>query len=205
MYLPTLGTTLGLLAIAAAPRVSTTRAVLWVLIPFTLLHAPAARLHALHYMDDVSFWRAASEGEPASAKAHLNLGVMLGARGDHAARLVHTKRAVELAPRWAMGQIYLADTYCRMQQMGPAMDIYLHGLSMKPNSKALTALSLQCIWDKGAFESNKHRLMDLAAQHPDSWLDYLVYRLRTDGKENGGIPAEYRPRKYNERVSRAAP
>lgn len=202
MYVPTVGIVLCVLAVLLALLPRGWRVLPWVIIPFVITHAVAGRVHALHYTNDSSFWRAASRGDPASAKSHLNLGVMLGARGDHPARLLHTKRAVSLAPDWPLGQIYLADTYCRLGEMDRAMEIYLRGLSMKPNSKALTALSLQCIWDKGAFESNKHRLMDLAARHPDTWLDYFVYRLTSDGDENDGIPAEYRPRKYNQRGAR---
>jgi hypothetical protein len=175
------------------------------LIAFLVMQGGFARLHASDYADDLRFWRGASRGPTASAKAHLNLGVMLGARGDHAGRLVHTQKAVALAPHWTMGNLYLADVHCRMRNRAAALPLYLAHLGDAAKSKSLTALSLQCIWDSGSFEESKHSLMDLAAEHPNSWLDYFVYRLREDGAKNGGIPPEFRSRKYNATLDEARP
>jgi len=158
-----------------------------------------ARAHATHYISDLSYWRATAVGAPASAKAHLNLGVMVGARGDLDARLIQTKRAVELAPDWGMGRIYLGDTHCRRGEFDLAMREYKKGLERSANSKALTALALQCLWDGGVYSTYAEELGLIGAQHPDSWLDYFLFQLDNFGEENRGIPPKYRPRHYNRR------
>lgn len=205
LYTPSIGLLFMLSALLAYGLGRWGRVAGGLLVAFLALHGLLGRLHANDYADDLSFWSAASRGPSASAKAHLNLGVMLGARGDNEGRLAHTQKAVELAPQWTMGNLYLADVHCRMGDREAALSLYLAHLGDAANSKALTALSLQCIWDAGAFQESKHRLMDLAAQHPDTWLDYFVYRLQHDGVRNEGIPAEFRSRKYNARAFEAAP
>lgn len=168
-------------------------------LAFVLAQCFFARRHASHFADDVSFWRAACAEHNPSAKSYLNLGVMLGARGDLDARLKFTQRAASLAPKWPMAQIYLADTYCRRGEMPQAREPYLRGLALAPQSKAMTALSLQCIWDKGYFPRWRADLSRLAQENTGSWLDYFVYELAERGEENEGIPKKYRPRRYNRR------
>ncbi len=196
-YAPTLGIVLMAVGIGARGGISQMK--VRVALFFLSFHSVQARAHAFHYSDDVAFWRSASSGSPASAKSYLNLGVMVGARGDLDKRLQYTRFASELVPAWPMGQIYLGDTYCRRGEMPQAMSHYLRGFALAPQSKSLTSLALQCIWEKGAFDSNKRKLQDLAGEHPDTWLDYFVYELTENGKANRGIPAKYRPRKYNAR------
>lgn len=163
------------------------------------LHASVARVHANDYRDDLAFWRATSKTSTKSAKAHLNLGVMLGARGDREGRLRSTRRAVELAPLWPMGRIYLGDILCRMKRVDEAWPEYEKGLSLGPNQKSLVALALQCLWDQHAYEKHEERLSALADEHPGSWLAYLVAETTTRGEAEGGVPREHRPRGYNER------
>jgi tetratricopeptide (TPR) repeat protein len=163
--------------------------------------AALARLHALDYRNDVTFWRATSQGEPASAKAHLNLGVMLGARGDEKTRLRHTLRAVSLAPDWPMARIYLGDVYCRLSDIESAFPHYQRGFREAPNAKTLTALGLQCLWEQGGFSRHRSALLDLAVEHPGTWLDYFVTELAVNGEQNDGIAEKYRPRKYNSRAA----
>jgi hypothetical protein len=160
-----------------------------------------ARVHALIYWDDVAFWRATSRGEHASAKSLLNMGVMVGARGDEVARISYTEAALHKAPDWPMGRVYLGDAYCRA---GDVDNAYLHlkkGFQMAPQSKALTALGLQCLWEKGGFSKYRADLLTLAEHNPETWLDYLVSELEVNGDEHGGIPERYRPRKYNARAN----
>lgn len=164
-------------------------------------HAAVGRAHALDYRDDITFWRATSRGQPASAKAHLNLGVMVGARRDEEARLTHTLRAVSLAPDWPMARIYLGDVYCRVGDIEAAFPHYQRGFRDAPNSKALTALGLQCLWERGGFSRHRAALLDLAVHHPNTWLDYFVTELAVNGEQNDGIPKKYRPRKYNSRAA----
>lgn len=165
---------------------------------FLGLHLVAARSHANDYRDDLAFWRATSETSPRSAKAHLNLGVMLGARGDKEGRLRATRRAVELAPRWPMGRVYLGDILCRMGRVDEAWPHYEAGLGLGPNQKSLVALTLQCLWDQGTYRKYESRLAELAEVHPGSWVAYLVAEIRVRGAEEGGVPREHRPRGYNE-------
>lgn len=195
-YLPLVGVSL-LLSSVISELLRTRPRALSLVVFFFFLQAHAARSHALIFSDDVTFWRATSRGAPASAKAHLNYGVMAGARGDLDARLSSTELAVRLAPDWPMGRIYLADAWCRKGDLTRARPHYLEGLSHATSSQALTALALQCIWEAGAFESYRGDLQALARQAPDSWLDYLLYRLDTDGDVHQGLPPEYRARGYN--------
>ncbi len=169
------------------------------LILFVSFQTIQARRHAFDYSSDLAFWRAASSGENASAKSFLNRGVMLGARGDLEARRLLTERALRAAPDWAMGKIYLADTYCRQDKLDLARPYYFAGLSASADSKSLTALSLQCIWDHGMFDVWLDELRELAKPHPDSWLDYFVYEIEHRGEEHDGISPEHRPRQYNRR------
>lgn len=168
---------------------------------FVSAQAVRARVSALRYQDDVAFWRATSLAQPSSAKSHLNYGLMLGARGKEAARLHETRRAVELAPEWPMGRLYLADAHCRRKELAQAAPHYFWALARIPQSQALTALALQCIHDQGAYSKMRPELRRLAALHPGSWLDYLIYELEENGDANDGLPQKYRPRGYNVRVS----
>lgn len=199
LYSPTLGIALVLAGFSSALDLRR-RLVLAGGCAYLGFHALVGRAHALDYRDDVSFWRATSDGDPASAKSHLNLGVMLGARGDEAGRLLLTRRAVRLAPEWPMGRVYLGDVHCRLGDLDAAWTHFREGFSQAPNSKALTALGLQCLWDRGGFSKNRASLLDLAADHPGTWLDYFVTELDARGTEHRGIPEEYRPRKYNARA-----
>ncbi len=200
LYTPSLGIALvaaGLIGNLSKAR----RSAFAALLAYLAFHAVLGRLHALDYRDDVSFWRATSAGNPASAKSHLNLGVMIGARGNEAGRLLHTERAVELAPDWPMGLVYLGDVHCRLKNFEAAWNHYRRGFAAAPNSKALTALGLQCLWDAGEFSRRRAALLELALRYPDTWLDYFVTELSLHGEEHGGIVEKYRPRKYNARAS----
>lgn len=177
------------------------RVVQALLLAYLCFHGLSARLHALNYNSDIAFWRATSRGNPASAKSHLNLGVMVGARGDERARLRHSLEAVRLAPEWPMGQVYLGDVYCRLGDIESAWPHYAKGFSDSPNSRTLIALGLQCLWEKEGFKAHRSALLNLAAAHPDTWLDYLVTELVVHGHKHGGVPKKYRPRKYNGRAS----
>lgn len=193
----------------ASRRAGGVRASLWgissvvPLLVAALICAQAvrARASALRYKDDLAFWRATSRAEPSSAKSHLNYGLMLGARGNERARLRETRRAVELAPNWPMGRLYLADTHCRRKELAQATPHYLWALSRVPQSLAQSALALQCLYEQGGYAELRPALHRLAAQHEGSWLDYLLYELEQNGAQNGGLPQRYRPRGYNVRVS----
>lgn len=195
-YLPAMGA--ALLASLAFTQLWEHRPVArrWLVVAFSF-QAIQARAHALHYTDDVVFWRAAAHGAPASAKAHLNYGLMLGARGQLHERLDATQRALALAPNWPLGNIYLADAYCRLDDLVAAWPHYQRGLAQAPNRKALVALSLQCLWDRRAYDTYQSRLQQMAQGHPGSWLSYLHQRVVDEGESNQGVPPEYRPRPYN--------
>jgi tetratricopeptide (TPR) repeat protein len=165
---------------------------------FLGFQATRARMHALDYGDDLMFWRATSRAVPKSAKAHLNYGVMLGARGRLEDRLTENRRAVELAPDWAMARIYYADTLCRLNRIEEAWPYYSKGFAMAPNDRNLLALSLQCLWDHHDVDPHQQELIALADDHPGTWLSYLGRDIVWNGAKNGGVEKRYRPRGYNE-------
>lgn len=160
--------------------------------------ASQARAASMRYVTDLAFWEATAIGPRPNAKAELNLGIMLGARGDLPSRIAHTRRAAELAPTWATAHVYLGDALCRSGQVHEASEPYVTGIALSPNSQSNVALALQCLWDRGGLGAVRSRLDEIAARSPGSWLDYLLGRLDRDGVEQGGVPREYRPRGYNE-------
>ncbi len=160
--------------------------------------AVRARMHALDYTDDLTFWRATREAVPNSAKAHLNYSVMLGARGHLHQRLKISKKALELAPSWPMAHVYYADTLCRLHRPDEAWPEYRRGFDMAPNDPNLIALGLQCLWDEKDFKKHEAELQKMAAKHPGSWLAYLVSDVAYNGKKNHGVAPKYRPRGYDE-------
>lgn len=202
-YLPAAGAAIGLGVLLgwllSKERASAVRRGGAALAVGLVLHqAVRARAHAFDYMNDLVFWRATASSVPRSAKAHLNYGVMLGARGRLADRLVENRTAMTLAPSWPMAHIYYADTLCRLGRAEEAWPEYETGFSIGPNDRNLVALALQCLWDKGALEAHRTRLLDLAEEHPGSWLAYLGKDILAHGKENGGVERKYRPRGYDE-------
>jgi len=202
-YFPAIGTSV-LLAIAFAWLWEKSRPLLFGLpavalfAAFFAFQAGKARAHAFDYADDLTFWTATREAVPQSAKAHLNYSVMWGARGRMDVRLESNRRALELAPDWAMANVYMGDTLCRMEKPKEAVPHYLRGFRLAPNDSNLIALALQCLWDQDAIEPNRHRLLALAAELPGTWLSYLVNDIVENGYANEGVAKQYRPRGYNE-------
>lgn len=160
--------------------------------------AVQARLHAIDYTDDLSFWRATARATPNSAKARLNHAVMLGARQRLPERLAEGAHAIRLAPKWPMAHIYQGDTLCRMDRPDEAWHHYRDGFELGPNEQNLIALALQCLWDKKRIEPHRDELQAMAAKHPGSWLAYLAYDILENGEEYKGVQPKYRPRGYNE-------
>ena len=159
--------------------------------------AVQARLHAFDYTDDLVFWRATKNATPRSAKAHLNYSVMVGARGDLNERLVENRRALELAPRWAMAHIYLGDTLCRLHRAGDAWPHYVRGFELGPNDPNLIGLALQCLWDEKSIDAHQDELVAASDAHPGSWLAYLATDIVYNGKQYDGVQKKYRPRSYD--------
>jgi hypothetical protein len=168
------------------------------LLVFVGFQAVQARRHAFDYSSDLHFWRATARAVPNSAKAHLNYGVMLGARGDLEQRRIETDRARQIAPQWPMAHVYLGDTLCRLQRAAEGWPHYRRGFELGPNEPNLIALGLQCLWDQQQFTSHQEQLEELAARFPDSWLDYLVTDTVERGSAHGGVDPKYRPRGYDE-------
>ena len=165
---------------------------------FFTFQAVQARAHANDYANDLKFWAATRRAAPYSAKAQLNYGVMLGARGRLDKRLEAGARAIELVPTWARAQVYHGDTLCRLKRAHHALPFYLEGFHLEPNEKSLIALGLQCLWDKKAAEAAKLELTELAREHPGTWLAHLVRDLYAHGEENAGVAKKHRPRGYNQ-------
>jgi hypothetical protein len=174
------------------------RVAIGIVCAFFGFQALRARVHALDYMDDLAFWRATRRAAPKSAKAHLNYSVMVGARGRLDERLAANAIALELAPKWAMANVYYGDTLCRMHRAAEAWPHYRAGFELAPNDTNLIALGLQCLWDEKQVEPHADQIVEIADAHPGSWLTYLGREIVFNGKENGGVEKKYRPRGYDE-------
>jgi tetratricopeptide (TPR) repeat protein len=172
--------------------------VLALVAAFFGFQALRARQHALDYNSDLDFWEATRRAAPNSAKAHLNYSVMVGARGRLEERLQISRRALDLAPRWPMAHVYLADTLCRLRRADEAWPHYERGFTLAPNDPNLIALGLQCLWDEKAILPRKERLLELADAHRGSWLSYLASDIVHHGAKHGGVEKKYRPRGYDE-------
>lgn len=196
LYLPAIG--FCILVSALWPRANGSRFARGLLVLCVVTSALQARAHALHYESDVLFWRAASRGNPPSAKAQLNLGVMLGARGDAAGRIAATQKSVELSPKWPVAHVYLGDALCRAGRAREGIPHYARGFELAPDHKDTAALALQCLWDAGEFERARPALERAAARDPNGWLGFLLREVGAHGLENRGVPVKYRPRGYNE-------
>ncbi len=176
-------------------------------VMFFGFQALQARTHALHYSDDLAFWRAARNAVPESAKAHLNYAVMVGARGRLDDRLAAGEKAMQIAPEWAMAHVYQGDTLCRMKRergwdgktmAKHAFPHYKRGFELNPNDVNLVALALQCLYDQKGLPHVEDELMALADEHPGSWVSYLVRDIIDNGDKYRGVNPKYRPRGYNE-------
>jgi hypothetical protein len=206
-YLPVVGSSLALALGLARLRARWPVAGAETIVAFLLFQALQARAHALHYSNDLVFWRAATYAAPESAKARLNYAVMVGARGYLDERLKAGAQAKEIAPDWAMAHVYHGDTLCRLKQSRAwdarttaekAWPEYKRGFELGPNDSNLIALGLQCLYDQGALPHVEQRLMALSDEHPGSWLEYLARDITLHGKKHGGVNPKYRPRGYNE-------
>lgn len=154
--------------------------------------------HAMDYRTDLDFWEATKNAVPNSAKAHLNYSVMVGARNNMEARLVASKKAIELAPKWAMAHVYTGDTLCRMHRADEAWPYYVDGFEIGPNETSLIALALQCLYDEKRLSTHEKELRDLADANPDTWLAWLAKDTLANGETNKGVDPKHRPRGYNE-------
>ena len=204
-YVPMLGASIlvgcGFMALWRASSRSSNRRYLKLAMLGTVAYfgfqAGRGRAHALDYRNDLVFWRETAEAVPNSAKAHLNYGVMLGARRDLEGRLVENGRALQLAPDWPMANIYYGDTLCRLHRVDEAWPHYVRGFELGPNQQMLISLALQCLWDEKAFEKYKPELEALATKLKGSWVAYLVNDMKTNGEKHKGVDPKYRSRGYN--------
>jgi hypothetical protein len=206
-YLPVIGSSLLLAQVLSSSLWRWRLPTRLVLVCFLGFQALQARTHALHYSHDLAFWRAARGAAPASAKAHLNYAVMLGARGKLTERLEAGRRALEIAPDWAMAHVYQGDTLCRLKSergwdgktmARHAFPHYARGFELSPNDVNLIALGLQCLYDQKGLEYVEDELLASGDRHPHSWLDYLARDIVENGDKHRGVDPKYRPRGYNE-------
>jgi protein O-mannosyl-transferase len=166
--------------------------------PFLVFQCVQAYRHAMDYRDDVVFWEATKDAVPYSAKAHLNYSVMKGARGDLQTRLVESKIALDLAPKWPMAHVYTGDTLCRLHRAEEAWPYYKAGFDIGPNELSLIALALQCLHDEGKLLEHEDELRELAEEHKGSWIAYLGIDTIDNHEKHKGVDPKYRPRGYNE-------
>lgn len=166
-------------------------------LAFFAFQGGRARAHAFDYRNDLVFWRETARAVPNSAKAHLNYGVMLGARNDLEGRLVENAKALELAPEWPMANIYYGDTLCRLHRADEAWPHYVRGFELGPNQQMLISLALQCLWDEKVYDKYKAELESLSTKHKGSWVAYLVNDMKANAEKNKGVDPKYRSRGYN--------
>ena len=203
-YFPVIGTSLVLaVAFAAAHERLSKRprfrfVVPAVFVAFFVFQCVKAYAHAMDYRSDLTFWEATKDAVPRSAKAHLNFSVMKGARGDMETRLAASRRALELAPDWAMAHVYTGDTLCRMHRPDEAWPHYEIGFGKGANEIGLLALGLQCLFDEKKLKEHEDALRALAEEHPGTWLAYLAVDTLDNGEKHGGVDPKHRPRSYNE-------
>jgi hypothetical protein len=200
-YLPVIGTSILFGAVMSLfltkPRWE--RVALLVTVALFGFQAARARMHALDYTDDLTFWRATRAAVPNSAKAQLNYSVMVGAHlRDLNQRLAYNGEAMRLAPQWPMAHIYYGDTLCRMQRAPEAWPHYVKGFELGPNDPNLIALAMQCLWDEKAIPAHESELLQLSERHPGSWLAYFATEIVYHGEQTGGVEKKYRPRGYDE-------
>jgi hypothetical protein len=202
-YFPVIGTA-AVLGVVFAASLTAARGraiaplVTGLVMAFFAFQGIQAYRHAMDYRSDLDFWFATKKAVPNSAKAHLNYSVMKGARGDLETRLAENRIAVELAPKWPMGQVYVGDTLCRLKRDDEAWPFYKRGFDLGPNELSLIALGLQCLWDEGKLMEHEDELRSLAEAHPGSWIAYLATDTLDNGEKNKGVDPKYRPRGYNE-------
>ncbi|MEP7123175.1 MAG: tetratricopeptide repeat protein [Byssovorax sp.] len=201
-YFPAIGTSMVLAVLfswlLAAMRKVDARIVPVFIGLFFLFQGVMAYRHATNYRSDVDFWEATKDAVPNSAKAHLNYSVMKGARGDLETRLVESKKALELAPKWPMAFIYTGDTLCRLHRSGEAWPYYQKGFDEGPNELSLIALALGCLHDEKELMTHEDELRALAAAHEGSWIAYLAIDTLQNHEKNNGVDPKYKPRGYNE-------
>lgn len=197
-YLPCVGAALVLGVLLQRLVTSANRVARYTALVWFVWQAGMARWHAIDYTDDLIFWNATRKAVPRSAKAQLNYSVMVGARGRLEERLVANRRALELAPNWPMAHVYLGDTLCRMHRPHEAWPHYAAGFKLNPNDPNLIALALQCLWDEKALTPYKEELLQMADEHPGSWLAFLAHDIVTNGEQHQGVQKQYRPRGYDE-------
>lgn len=140
---------------------------------FISFQAFAARRHALDYRDELTFWRATCETSPRSAKAHLNLGAVLGAHGDLEGQLAANTEALRLAPRWSTASVYQGEALCRLHRVDEAIPHLVRGLDPATNDDALVGLALGCLRDEHALADGSRAraaMESLATRHPGSRL-----------------------------------
>lgn len=196
-YLPVMGSALCFGVLAARLLVAARPARYAAVVAFLSFQGLQARAHALHYSDDLVFWRATQIAAPRSAKAHLNYAVMVGARGDLAGRLAAGERALALAPEWAMAHAYQGDVLCRLGRLEEAWQHYTRGFVLDPRAQNQIALAFQCLWDRGAVEVHRDELLALGERYRGTWLGYLASDLVHNGEQHGGVDPRYRARGYD--------
>ena len=196
-YFPMIGVAIVMgLALSSALR----RRSLWLLplLALLLFQIPRARIHADAWSYDLSLWKAAVENSPRSAKAHLNYGAILGNRGRLDERVVHSKEALRLAPRWVLARYYLPDSLCRAGKFEEAFPLYQSALNAAPQDKNLVVMALQCLWDSGMTKRYKKELEEIAEENANTWAGKITKQVLETGKEFNGVHPEFRPPAFSQ-------
>jgi Flp pilus assembly protein TadD len=99
-----------------------------------ILLVEAVGVHARNevWRSDESLWRDATEKSPENARAWMNLGVALMARGDYAGAARACERALVLAPEYTLVHINLGVAYGEIGRPADAEKEFLAAQRLAP-------------------------------------------------------------------------
>ena len=136
MLLPFVGLAIAVVAVVAQPCRAASAAGLkaCATVVVIVLLAEAAGVHARNqvWRTDESLWRDATEKSPENARAWMNLGVALMARGDYADAAAACERALVLAPDYTLVHINLGVAYGEIGRPRDAEQEFLSAQRLAP-------------------------------------------------------------------------
>lgn len=137
MYLPSVGAFLALAAGASLVARSRPKGVAAVCAAVVLLLACVTWGRNLTWGDGVTLWQDVVVKSPAKARAHLNLGVELEAKGRYREAVASFNRALALNPDYRQAYGNLGSAYNNLEDFPQAVSILRQGLRKFPGDPDL--------------------------------------------------------------------